>query len=344
MIKSANPKLRIFNYKKVNNKAFVNIDPLISPSKNSFQITHHKNKKTFTHSLNINIANFSPINNAMKNKKTNNHNSNLKLSKKTIPTKTTSQFLNFKSSKPIIHNKNGCSMTVLKNTGLLLNTLNLSAKNGFNMSIETSEPDLENKIKILQKEKEDLTNKNKEQKKLISKLMSDNEEIEKNISQLKNYNKHLKEKIEQLKENQNQLVLLLKIIEKNGIDIESIIDKWNEEVEKEEESEEKDSISNINNNINTDQSDSRMDSAIYVPITLDEGDKSENKINYKKNIPKLNFALLKRKAENEDNTKKENENSSKTKEHRKNHSFTIKNTMSKKIKTKNINQIKTSND
>ena len=123
MSKSANPKLRIFNYKKVNNKAFVNIDPLISPSKNSFQLTQHKPKKTFTHSLNINIANFSPINNTMKNKKSNHHNSNLK-----ITTKTTSQFLNFKSSKPIIHNKNGCSMTVLKNTGLLLNTLNLSSK------------------------------------------------------------------------------------------------------------------------------------------------------------------------------------------------------------------------
>lgn len=333
MSKSANPKLRIFNYKKVNNKAFVNIDPLISPSKNSFQLTQHKPKKTFTHSLNINIANFSPINNTMKNKKSNHHNSNLK-----ITTKTTSQFLNFKSSKPIIHNKNGCSMTVLKNTGLLLNTLNLSSKNGFNMSIETSEPDLENKIKILQKEKEELTNKNKEQKKLISKLMNDNEEIEKNISQLNNYNKHLKDKIEQLKENQNQLVLLLKIIEKNGIDIEGIIDKWNEEVEKEnEESEEKDSIT-INN---IEQSDSRMDSALYVPITIDEGDKAENKINYKKNIPKLNFALLKRKADTDDDNKakKDNGNSSKTKEHKKNHSFSIENTMKKKVKAKNIKQI-----
>ena len=342
MIKSANPKLRIFNYKKVNNKAFANIDPLISPSKNSFQLTHHKPKKTFTHSLNINIANFSPINNTMKNKKSNHHNSNLKLSKKTISTKTTSQFLNFKSSKPIMHNKNGCSMTVLKNTGLLLNTLNLSSKNGFNMSIETSEPDLENKIKILQKEKEELTNKNKEQKKLISKLMNDNEEIEKNISQLNNYNKHLKDKIEQLKENQNQLVLLLKIIEKNGIDIEGIIDKWNEEVEKEnEESEEKDSISNFNN---IEQSDSRLESALYVPITIDEGDKAENKINYKKNIPKLNFALLKRKADTNNDNKIKKDSSSKTKEHKRNHSFSIENTMKKKVKAKNIKQIEITND
>lgn len=168
--------------------------------------------------------------------------------------------------------------------------------------------------------------------------MNDNEEIEKNISQLNNYNKHLKDKIEQLKENQNQLVLLLKIIEKNGIDIEGIIDKWNEEVEKEnEESEEKDSIT-INN---IEQSDSRMDSALYVPITIDEGDKAENKINYKKNIPKLNFALLKRKADTDDDNKakKDNGNSSKTKEHKKNHSFSIENTMKKKVKAKNIKQI-----
>ena len=35
------------------------------------------------------------------------------------------------------------------------------------------------------------------------------------------------------KDNQSQLVMLIKLIEENGIDAEGIIDKWNEQVDEE---------------------------------------------------------------------------------------------------------------
>ena len=40
----------------------------------------------------------------------------------------------------------------------------------------------------------------------------------------------LKENINKLKDNQSQLVMLIKLIEENGIDAEGIIDKWNEQM------------------------------------------------------------------------------------------------------------------
>ena len=43
----------------------------------------------------------------------------------------------------------------------------------------------------------------------------------------------LKETINKLKDNQSQLVMLIKLIEENGIDAEGIIDKWNEQVDEE---------------------------------------------------------------------------------------------------------------
>ena len=46
-------------------------------------------------------------------------------------------------------------------------------------------------------------------------------------------NQRLKENINKLKDNQSQPVMLIKLIEENGIDAEGIIDKWNEQVDEE---------------------------------------------------------------------------------------------------------------
>lgn len=56
---------------------------------------------------------------------------------------------------------------------------------------------------------------------------------EKKYNELTEVNQRLKENINKLKDNQSQLVMLIKLIEENGIDAEGIIDKWNEQVDEE---------------------------------------------------------------------------------------------------------------
>lgn len=41
----------------------------------------------------------------------------------------------------------------------------------------------------------------------------------------------LNENINKLKYNQSQLVMLIKLLKEKGIDVEGIIDKWNEQIE-----------------------------------------------------------------------------------------------------------------
>ena len=41
----------------------------------------------------------------------------------------------------------------------------------------------------------------------------------------------ISKKIEVHKENQEQLIMLVKIIQKSGVDVEKIIDKWNYDIE-----------------------------------------------------------------------------------------------------------------
>ena len=47
-------------------------------------------------------------------------------------------------------------------------------------------------------------------------------------------NTNLKKKYGSLKENQEQLIMLIKIIQENGVDVDGLIDKWNNEVEMED--------------------------------------------------------------------------------------------------------------
>ena len=83
------------------------------------------------------------------------------------------------------------------------------------------------------KDKEELNEINKEQKETIAKLINETEKKKKKYNELTEVNQRLKENINKLKDNQSQLVMLIKLIEENGIDAEGIIDKWNEQVDEE---------------------------------------------------------------------------------------------------------------
>lgn len=89
------------------------------------------------------------------------------------------------------------------------------------------------RITTLIKDKEELNEINKEQKETIAKLINETEMKEKKYNELAEVNQRLKENINKLKDNQSQLVMLIKLIEENGIDAEGIIDKWNEQVDEE---------------------------------------------------------------------------------------------------------------
>ena len=89
------------------------------------------------------------------------------------------------------------------------------------------------RITTLIKDKEELNEINKEKKETIAKLINETEMKEKKYNELTEVNQRLKENINKLKDNQSQLVMLIKLIEENGIDAEGIIDKWNEQVDEE---------------------------------------------------------------------------------------------------------------
>ena len=89
------------------------------------------------------------------------------------------------------------------------------------------------RITTLIKDKEELNEINKEQKETKAKLINETEMKEKKYNELTEVNQRLKENINKLKDNQSQLVMLIKLIEENGIDAEGIIDKWNEQVDEE---------------------------------------------------------------------------------------------------------------
>ena len=115
-----------------------------------------------------------------------------------------------------------------------------------------------------------------------------------------------------------QLIMLIKLFQKTGVDVEGIIDKWNNEVENENNKEE----NNVNENENDNKSaftdiqntyEYKLDSS-FTPITIDENPKEKNeKVEI---VPKLNFANLHNRIRNNDNKKynKENNNNENVKE------------------------------
>ena len=87
--------------------------------------------------------------------------------------------------------------------------------------------------------------------------------------------------------------MLIKIIQKNGVDIEELIDKWNNEVEEEVENDDKyEEITSKSLALDSmNELIGKIDCSSFIPIAMEEK-KSENKLKVT-GIPKLNFDILK---------------------------------------------------
>ncbi len=219
---------------------------------------------------------------------------------------TSSQFMKYKTLKPFNKNNNKTVKSINTNN-YIINTLNLSEKKIINSSLEKQNEtmDLEINMKKLRKEKEELEKKSQAQKKLIQKLIEDNEKMDNKFNEIYEDNMRLRNKLNSYKDTQEQLIMLIKLVQKTGVDVEGIIDKWNNEVENENNKEDKVIDNNINNNENksafTDLQNTyefKLDSS-FTPITIDENPKEKNE--KKEIVPKLNFSNLHSRIRNNDN-------------------------------------------
>lgn len=255
-------------------------DPLLSPSNKTILNRHPKQNQLLIQSLNIMTTGLSPISKFHSNEQhassysTITTNINLSMNHKVKG----NQPFNMKSS--CIGKKEKMYTNVSINKPLI--------KHNTTTSVSLENLDKDTSLMKVQREKEELLQKNKEQKKLISKLLSDNDKNERKLYQMREYNRELKLTIQDLKENESQLLLLIKIIGDKGIDIEELIDKWNEEVKKNQENESESSFLN-----NIDSTSNRINDSSFVPITIDE--EKENKVK-NSNVPKLNFNFLHKKV------------------------------------------------
>ena len=255
-------------------------DPLLSPSNKTILNRHPKQNQLLIQSLNIMTTGLSPISKFHSNEQhassysTITTNINLSMNHKVKG----NQPFNMKSS--CIGKKEKMYTNVSINKPLI--------KHNTTTSVSLENLDKDTSLMKVQREKEELLQKNKEQKKLISKLLSDNDKNERKLYQMREYNRELKLTIQDLRENESQLLLLIKIIGDKGIDIEEIIDKWNEEVKKNQENESESSFLN-----NIDSTSNRINDSSFVPITIDE--EKENKVK-NSNVPKLNFNFLHKKV------------------------------------------------
>ena len=271
-------------------------------------------------SININISK-KPFNKNVPNKNINNN--FIYYNSKNITKKPTASFTNtnMNTNNSVSYNYNNASkinkMKKIKNgpnpvNTYIINTLNVSEKDFINSGLNNANPekvydnsrkDLQNEINKLIKEKEENKNLIKKQKKLIEKFEEDNDNLENRINSIIHENKKIKAKIETYMENQEQLIMLIKIVQKSGVDVEALIDKWNNEVEnmheENEVSEYKESISDEINELN-----SKIDPSSFIPINIEEPHVNKKVF---KGIPKLNFSNI----NNKENKKTKFKNNSK---------------------------------
>ena len=278
-----NNLLKTNNFIKYNGN--INNNRNINKSKKSIKLNknYNINKGNYIHG-NININNSHIIKNNTKNFNPKSNNENF-------------TYIN----KSISHNnKNNTSNQNPINT-YIINTLNVSEKGFFN-EIPSAKPQDDQKIKKdyeveinkLIKEKEESENMIKKQEKLIEKLIEDNQKLENKINNIEYENKKINQKIEAHQENQEQLIMLVKIIQKSGVDVEELIDNWNKEVELENNT----NNTNISNYSNDNESytdsinelSSKIDPSSFIPINIEEPHINKKVFN---GIPKLNFDVLK---------------------------------------------------
>ena len=242
-----------------------------------------------------------------------NHYINYKNFPDNLLSKTNSQFLKYSFFAKQNYSKNNNKNSSKNNKNIkqqsksvntnnyIINTLNVSGKNILHSNISSAKqqksksnkiPDFENEINKVQKEKEEMENILKKHEKLIKKLEEENQNLEDKINLIIDENKKINKKINIHQENQDQLVMLVKIVQKSGVDVEKLIDKWNNEVDMENDNTNNDNgndiiVSSISESIN--DLDGKVDPSSFIPINIEKP-----AINKKvfKGIPRLNFGVI----------------------------------------------------
>ena len=193
----------------------------------------------------------------------------------------------------ILYSPNNKSNFIRKKKYLLTNN---STSNSINLTKASIEEKIHKKIKNdnnklanYKKEKIKLTNLIEKQKAEIEKLTNKKKLYKQKLALLEKENKKLNKKLEEYTSNQEQLILLIKLIQSCGVDINELIDDYQNST----------NINNINNTVTKDKkskfSDSVSDLDIkgesnsFIPITIEKTHKSKiSKIK----IPKLNFEKI----------------------------------------------------
>ena len=207
---------------------------------------------------------------------------------------TSSQFLKYKTLKPYLNKSNNSKTFKSINTNnYIINTLNLSEKkiiNNTSLEPQNKTVDFDSNYKKLRKEKEELEKKVFAQKKLIQKLIEENEKLDNRFTEVYEENIKLRNVLASYKDTQEQLIILIKLVQKTGVDVESIIDKWNNEVENEENNSEI-IIQNKDFSYISDKDNikDKIDHS-FTPITINEN--KPTNVTKVSNIPKLNFSNL----------------------------------------------------
>ena len=281
-------------------------------NKNKYVNNYINNNKNIKYSKKVYTKGNNIINN--KSNLTNNNSKNRKqISSFTNPNINTSLGC-INASK--INKVNKITQSVNPINTYIINTLNVSEKEFLKTGISSSKPqkvpyeqgiDYQSEINKLIKEKEEDKSTIKKQRKLIEKFEEDNDILENKINLIIQENKKIKTKIKNYLENQEQLIMLVKIVQKSGVDVETLIDKWNNEVENmnseeenEMQSEYKESTSDEINELN-----GKIDPSSFIPINIEKP-----QINKKvfTGIPKLNFSNINNK---QDSKKQKYKNNSK---------------------------------
>ena len=253
----------------------------------------------------------------------NNTNSNMIINSTTSNISNISINKNNKIPRKNITNNNNMKKPQIKSintNNYIINTLNLSEKNYINNNAQAQkmiQKNLTEEINKFKKEREELKKIHQKHERLIEKLMEDNKNLSDKIGGIEQENNKLKKKINVYKENQEQLVMLVKIIQQNGVDIEELIDKWNNDIENEEEMNSKEKNEEINSKSiaidSLNELNGKIDCSSFIPITVQE--KKEEKKMKVSGVPKLNFDLLKNNYNQENrNNNKQNINNKKKKD------------------------------
>lgn len=274
--------------------------------------TKYHNKKSKANNSKIKNNLFKSSNKAYTNKSQNYNNH--KSSKNKINNSNINNYIN-NSAFYANNTKKVKNSNLISTNNYIINTLNVSEKNFLRSGISSAKPqksvqkirkDYESEINKLIKEKEECESTIKKQQKLIQKLKEDNDKLDNRITSIEIENEKISKKIEIHQENQEQLIMLVKIVQKSGVDVESLIDKWNNEIEM-ENNEEKEKFNNYNNNNESEsltdsinELNSKIDPSSFIPINIEEPHINKKVM---KGIPKLNFDIIKNGEE--ENNKKE---------------------------------------